>query len=408
MSQQTEDFYPPELSQYSIAGTASVNSHVRQLQRDRELEVGLARLRIQEAEERIELERMIQQRTKLDSDEYECKSLGDLNKLPIEAPAFLRATERQTDLPRREIQRFAGNPKSYCPSTKAFGSGVENRTNYNHARLDYLIQYCDGPAEASTQHCAILEEDWGYIVAKEVLRKRFGQNHMMTKAHTDEVLDDPRLTDNDSAALVRWADEAALITRSSREPRFTGLTRFVEERADAASLRYGELAISLKCELYDGSRQMKARPNPVGSRRNIHLVQSDGSITRSVCGSRLRCSNCEDSHSPDQCPLFLSKSIVQRFEIVRTRKLCLQCLKANHMAKDRGSNRSCNVQGCERKRHRPLHSDSPVTVAEDATIVTDQHAVGFHLHETPQPSTERAQVALAVIPITVRYGRNIV
>ncbi|KAF5397643.1 hypothetical protein PHET_08890 [Paragonimus heterotremus] len=119
---------------------------------------------------------------------------------------------------------------------------------------------------------------------------------MVSKAHIDELLDGPRLTDNDSAALVqiaqqmtvcevtlrqpnydsdlnssrtietiirrlppelhfRWADEAAIITRSNPEPQFTDLTRFVKERADAASLRYGgKLVISLKSEVYDSPR----------------------------------------------------------------------------------------------------------------------------------------------------------
>ncbi|KAF5404920.1 hypothetical protein PHET_01483 [Paragonimus heterotremus] len=200
MSQQIEDLYPPELSQYSTAGIASANSPVGKLHRDRELEVELARLRIQEVEKRIELERMIQQRTTLDRKEYERKPPGDLNKLPIETPAFNRAIERQTDLHRR----FVGNPKSYWSFIKASESGVENRTNDNQARLDYLIQYCGGSAKASIQHCTILEEDRSYLVVKEILRKRFGQNHMVAKAHTDELLDGSCLT-NDSAASVQLA-----------------------------------------------------------------------------------------------------------------------------------------------------------------------------------------------------------
>ncbi|KAF5396610.1 hypothetical protein PHET_10215 [Paragonimus heterotremus] len=130
---------------------------------------------------------------------------------------------------------------------------------------------------------------------------------MVAKANINELLDGPPLTDSDSTASVqlvqqmtvceatlrqlnndsdlsssrtietivrwlppelhfRWADEAAIITRSNREPQFTDLTRFVEERADAASLRYGELAVSIKSELFNGPRQMKTRPNPVGIR----------------------------------------------------------------------------------------------------------------------------------------------
>ncbi|KAF5398589.1 hypothetical protein PHET_08294, partial [Paragonimus heterotremus] len=167
---------------YSTAGTASANSPAGQLNRDRELEVELTRLRIQ-VEKRTEIGIMMQQRTTLDRDECERKPLGDLNKLPIETPAFIRVTERPTDLPRRKLQRFPGNPKSYWSFTKAFESGVENRMNDNQAWLDYLMQYCDGPAKALAQHCTILKEDRSHLVAREFLCERFGQNHIATKAH---------------------------------------------------------------------------------------------------------------------------------------------------------------------------------------------------------------------------------
>ncbi|KAF5403770.1 hypothetical protein PHET_02550 [Paragonimus heterotremus] len=264
MSQQPEDHYAPELSQYSTAGSASAHSPVGQLRRDRQLEVGLARPRIQEVEKRIELERMIQQPTKLDRDEYKRKPLGDLNNSPIETLAFIRATERQIDLPRREIQRFADNHKSYWSLNKAFNSGAENRTSDNQARLNYLIQCCDGPAKASTEHCTILEEDRDNLVARKIL---LVQNQVMINVHTDESLDGPRLTGNDYVEVVqlaqqmtvcddalrtiettvrqltpelhfRWADEAAFIPRSYRQPQFTDLTRFVGERADSVSLGY--------------------------------------------------------------------------------------------------------------------------------------------------------------------------
>ncbi|KAF5402635.1 hypothetical protein PHET_03615 [Paragonimus heterotremus] len=78
------------------------------------------------------------------------------------------------------------------------------------------------------------------------------------------------------------------------------------------------------------------------------------------------------------------------------------------MSKECRANRSCNTQGCGRKLHRLLHSNSLVPVAEEAAIVTNHHAVGFHLHDTPQPSTDRSQVALAIVPVTVHYGKNTV
>ncbi|KAF5406100.1 hypothetical protein PHET_00355 [Paragonimus heterotremus] len=69
------------------------------------------------------------------------------------------------------------------------------------------------------------------------------------------------------------------------------------------------------------------------------------------------------------------------------------------MAWECRSTGSCNAQGCGRKHHRPLYSDSSVTVAEEAAIVTSRHAVGFHLNH---PQTD------PIVPVTVPWGENIV
>ncbi|KAF5402873.1 hypothetical protein PHET_03508 [Paragonimus heterotremus] len=78
------------------------------------------------------------------------------------------------------------------------------------------------------------------------------------------------------------------------------------------------------------------------------------------------------------------------------------------MAKDCGSSGSRSAQGCVREHHRLLLSHSPVTVVEEASMFTNHYAVGFHLHDAPQPSTERPQAALTIVPVTVHYGENTV
>ncbi|KAF5401836.1 hypothetical protein PHET_04660 [Paragonimus heterotremus] len=138
MSQQTEDLYLPELSQYSTAGTASANSPVGQLHRDRELEVELARLRIQEVEKRTELERMIQQGTTLNRNEYERKSLGDLNKLPTETSTFSHATELQTDYPGEKCNDSLATLSHTGHSLKHL-SRIERTTTKPHWTTEYDI-----------------------------------------------------------------------------------------------------------------------------------------------------------------------------------------------------------------------------------------------------------------------------
>ena len=71
---------------------------------NKQVEFELMRLRIKELELRIELERLSQQR------KYGENEIGFRE-------SHAKAT---TQLPKREIQHFDGNPKNYCSFMKAF------------------------------------------------------------------------------------------------------------------------------------------------------------------------------------------------------------------------------------------------------------------------------------------------
>ncbi|KER27834.1 hypothetical protein T265_05193 [Opisthorchis viverrini] len=142
------------------------------------MELKLARLRIREFEIQLELQKHSEVKAKK-SNQDECDSHTQFQSDPADSESIAFVLERQLELQKHELQRFNGNPKDYWAFMKAFSSTIEDRTRDDEARLGHLIQYFDDEAKRRIEHCTVLRPRKGYGLAKEVLRKRFGQNYMV-------------------------------------------------------------------------------------------------------------------------------------------------------------------------------------------------------------------------------------
>ncbi|KER31596.1 hypothetical protein T265_02232 [Opisthorchis viverrini] len=255
MSQSDDGLRPPVLSSNASpterdAVHSSDNRHV---------ELELARLRIRELELQLELRKLLEVEAKKNNQD-ECDSHTQFQSDPANLKSIAFALERRLELPKRELQRFNGNPKDYRTFRKAFSSTIEDRTRKDEARLGYLTQCCDGEAKRRIERCTVLRTNEGYGLAKEILRKRFGQNYMVARAFIDDSITGPTNKDGDSSTRsdlaqqltvlpsrlrFKWAQAVANTRREDREPEVTDITAFIEARVDSLFSDYGELALSL-------------------------------------------------------------------------------------------------------------------------------------------------------------------
>ena len=443
MSSVTED-NPPNLSMYSENEEHVDNNDgaiVAAPPNDKLIELELARLRVKELELRLRMQQPSQD-SKCRLDEASTEAGDDAKTEPILTNRIASALERRLDLPKRDLQHFDGNPKNYCAFMKAFGSMIESQITDDEARLGYLIQYCDGEAKSQIQHCTVLQAADGYRLAKEILHKRFGQNYMIARAFIDDLLNGPSIEERDSKSLVelaqqlmvcdvtlkqidyaadlnsratiqaivrrlpsrlrfKWAKAVNGIRQFNREPEIADLARFIESRVDGLCSDYGELALSMAAE--DRKRKKcGGRSDLAALRKNVHSSQ----MTSSKQTSSQICSVCNGPHYPDQCPKLLEMSVDERLETVRRRKLCRICLKANHMAKGCKLRRFCSVEGCGGDHNRLLHS---VKKSVNRAEIADPHNISqSQANHSTAPSTGSNNVALAVLPVTLRNNKQIV
>ena len=108
-------------------------------------------------------------------------------------------------MPQREYITFYGEPRDFPLFMRNFEVNVESKEKSDADRLNYLIQYCKGKARQAIEHCIIMPPNEGYQRAKEILRRSFGRNHIVTQAFLDKVITGPPIKAHEADKLSQLA-----------------------------------------------------------------------------------------------------------------------------------------------------------------------------------------------------------
>jgi hypothetical protein len=158
-----------------------------------------------------------------------------------------------------------------------FEPNVENRVPETSVKLSFLIQYMSGTAREAIENCVILPADEGYAKAKEILRKNFGQKHIIIRAFIERVTKGPQIELGEPDKLMqlardmrncllnstqlnykadinangypskivkklpsylqaKWAERSGTLIGCDIEPEFQHLTEFVEKNASTNTI----------------------------------------------------------------------------------------------------------------------------------------------------------------------------
>ena len=78
------------------------------------------------------------------------------------------------NLPKLEIETFAGDPMKYHVFIPTFRETVEKYCDDGGARLTRLLQNTEGQAKKAIHACAVIGGDEGYKKVRDILQQRFG------------------------------------------------------------------------------------------------------------------------------------------------------------------------------------------------------------------------------------------
>ncbi|CAH8553064.1 unnamed protein product [Schistosoma bovis] len=285
------------------------------------------------------------------------------------------------ELPKVELSYFDGEPRGYWKFIRQFETYVASRVTDDSQRLLYLIHYCKGKAKTAIEGCVMMEASSGYKRAREILKRFFGQSHVIARKTLEDLfsavnfenIDGDRLLNlaikmencamvleqmnytSDLNSLVtlerivrllpqpmqaQWADWVDKLTEDNREPTFDELTQFIASRARVACSRFGRLA----------NRSRKGH----NVKTNCHVQSEQGNCST----MKTKCSMCSYDHAIDKCPQFLALTVQDRWSHAKSKGICFICLRQGHRVKECKLTKRCNVESCEKKHHSLLHSES--------------------------------------------------
>ncbi|XP_058816297.1 uncharacterized protein LOC131679577 [Topomyia yanbarensis] len=163
----------------------------------------------------------------------------------------------------------------------------------------------------------------------------------------------------DSSTLKQWEN----YNQSTEAPEYNNLNEFLRRHSTVLqSIAPG------KSRTTDPSRSEPIRPQ-----------KSRFSSIHSVTSSAPRpCPFCKQSaHSPFKCEAFRNSPIQQRYELVKRKALCINCLSPDHQIKNCSSS-ACRV--CGQKHHTMLHQQtnnrspnlSQASKSASSSLISDQ------------------------------------
>ncbi|XP_030854473.1 uncharacterized protein LOC115929512 [Strongylocentrotus purpuratus] len=323
----------------------------------------------------------------------------------------------RASLPSPQVKPFCGNPLEYRSFIKSFEHAVESKTADNTDRLYYLDQYTRGEANSIVKSCMYGPSEAGYLKAKELLRKKFGDKHKIMEAMMNKASQWPEIKSEDGEELhkystfitelhnmaidlnmemevnhtqnvkmvigrlpfklrdkwrykaddiveerqrrITFGDVQAFIAKQTRimtNPAYGDLKYTQSQSQGRTPGRLGKSAAPHKASLNTAMRQdTKTSGN---GQESAHTASNDTTMKVGIMeGGKEICTFCNDeSHQIEECKMLSSQPYDDRITFCKKTGLCFSCLKkARHIAKD--CRRKLKCSKCNRLHPTALHRD---------------------------------------------------
>jgi hypothetical protein len=206
---------------------------------------------------------------------------------------------------------------------------------------------------------------------------------------------------------VKWREKAQQIRYRGASPQLHDLVDFIERVADAASDPVFEKI---------GECQRPKGENPKGKNGNVKGPSKTATFSTQVAtptqtkspstsqitntgnssfrpSTKLKCFDCGNGHRIIDCDGFKAKSLKERNAVVRSNKLCFNCLYKGYFSSDCKQSSRCD--SCPGKHHRLLHK---------YTLTPNENQGSVSVGD--KNNTARTVVNVAGISLKILVGRD--
>lgn len=163
------------------------------------------------------------------------------------------------------------------------------------------------------------------------------------------------------------------ISSSTECPQYSDLANFLLQR------------IRVLEAIPTSSSNMGTAPKPSGSQSNLkdsNIIKRSNVNAHVASDKEDICVLCKQNHYLHQCPKYEEKSISDKYNFVKSQKLCTNCLRSTHKTFDCKSKFTCKK--CKKRHHTPLHRENSNDNQQEKKLTSenDQQNTGLQVIES--------------------------
>ena len=113
--------------------------------------------------------------------------------------------QQLSQLPTKDIPVFKGDALQFKPFIRAFEHAIDQKTDNEQDKLYFLEQYTAGEPQELVRSCTHMTQSKGYLEAKRLLHKHYGDELRIASAYIDKALTWPQVKSEDGKALSAYA-----------------------------------------------------------------------------------------------------------------------------------------------------------------------------------------------------------
>ena len=337
-----------------------------------------------------------------------------------------------------DMDYFSGNPLDYQYFMSLFEELIEKKIDDPFGKLARLIKYTRGEAKELIQHCSQMPQPDGYLLAKDLLEKEYGDPHKVTSAYMRELdswktirtgnVDDFKKfyrfllkcnTNRKGDVYLRLLDNPETL-RSIQSK----LPHKLQERWTRKAVQYRETNrkeldfshflefVRMECKVLDdpvyshvqNNSDDKNKADPRNSGRDYYnktdktdkTIYNQTAFSSQVTETHAACLYCAEEHDIDSCEKFLQLTLKEKKGYLYQQKICFYCYRL-FSADKHGLNK------CEYKR--------------TCTICSQAHPTALHKEDKPKPDIQMSraihteeestdkEIGMPILPVKV-YHRD--
>lgn len=316
-------------------------------------------------------------------------------------------------LPEMKLSVFSGDLKSFTSFLEVFNAIIYNNTHLSPIeKFSHLINSLEGDPKKLVARFPLTSSN--FESAYQALKSRYSSKRLLATYHWNEIENSTRINSSDSPALRTLLDTfneniaalknlnypvdswnfilanmflkrlpSSVVTSfetqfgsNSEMPDFNNILAYVEKCCTAyETITYnGDLNSSVSAISNPQNIKSKCQRNINSTlrnsqRHNTSFHKSNAFFTSSPANKNnlKNCAICNSTaHAIYTCPTLLNKTPIERFNLAKDRKLCVNCLSNIHKTSNCNSESSCRT--CKRRHHTLFHfsNSSPITATQNS------------------------------------------